>query len=499
MIIYSTVLQTTEELTRDVFLRMILEQTGNVKLEQLISEIPETGIKKVCSESSCKVLITATDKEREITAVRIEKKESQGYTLFREYVLNEKEHILSLQSFIRNFTSELKCSEQFVQRVPKFLHRLIDGGFLATDSCFPISQNPIVINHENAYCISKIQDVQETIRLPVICIMPSIFGKYPVSIAKTAYQLSGLAHVVVMKSRKVLMELKENGLEARDCRGSVSICYPDRKRFSAIAFTAKKESRNEQLIQTVLSYTVRHLPKEIPSFDQVYDTILGEQVFHSKEDCREAKLAQKIAELKHNQLLVHLDEETQRLNEAAMEKALQEAEQIVSSYEEDIDNLKDELYEKNLFLQGLEVENQRLRNHFDQGRIPVIYFGQEREFYLGEIQDLLLSTLEDALDDIPEKSRKRDVITDILASNNYKHISKDRNEQVKNLLKGYNGMSAKIRQGLEELGFLVEETSNNHCKISYHGDNRYLVVFGNTPSDVRSGKNNAAILARMAY
>lgn len=171
---------------------------------------------------------------------------------------------------------------------------------------------------------------------------------------------------------------------------------------------------------------------------------------------------------------------------------------IVSSYEEDIDTLRNELYEKNLFFQGLEVENQRLRSHLDKGKIPVIYFGQEKEFYLGEIQDLLLSTLEDALEDIPEKSRKRDVITDILNSNNYRHITKERNEQLKHLLKGYDGMSAKVRHGLEELGFLVEET-NKHCKISYHGDNRYLVVFGSTPSDVRSGKNNAATLIRMAY
>ena len=59
-------------------------------------------------------------------------------------------------------------------------------------------------------------------------------------------------------------------------------------------------------------------------------------------------------------------------------------------------------------------------------------------------------------------------------------------------------MSAKMRHGLEELGFLTEE-ANKHYKISYYGDNRYLAVFGSTPSDIRCGKNNAAILTRMAY
>ena len=51
---------------------------------------------------------------------------------------------------------------------------------------------------------------------------------------------------------------------------------------------------------------------------------------------------------------------------------------------------------------------------------------------------------------------------------------------------------------LEELGFMVEE-SKKHCKITYFGDHRYFTVLGSTPSDVRSGKNNAAMIVKMAY
>ena len=184
--------------------------------------------------------------------------------------------------------------------------------------------------------------------------------------------------------------------------------------------------------------------------------------------------------------------------EQAAGRAMEEAELIVRSYEEDMDQLKDELYGKNIAMHSLEAENERLRKHLEADKAPLLYFGQEREFYTGEIHDLLLSVLEDALRDIPDRSRKKDVVSDILASNQYRHISKERIEQVKNMLRNYDGMNSRLRSGLEELGFRVEE-SKKHCKVTYYGDSRYFTVLSSTPSDTRTGKNNAARIIKMAY
>ena len=498
MITYSTVLQTTAELTRETFLRYVLAPKGTVQLHRVLAELPATGIKKLLSRDSHKKLEIATDKASSITAIRSEKTTPSGYTSSHEYVFNEKLHTLFIQASIKNYVVSAMQSDRLNPMVPKALLRLIDAGLISEDHKLPVVPTPLLLNSEPLNPLSFILNGTESSALPIVCITPSVFGGYPVSPDRVAKHLTGMAHVLVLGSKKDLHNYEEKGLKINSCLGSVWIVNSVEQSISEMVFAAKKGNRLDQLHHAVLAYNTTHRITRIPSFDQLYDTILQEQVSQSKAACREAQKSQKLTELKHNQLLQHLDEETQRINDEAMEKALQEAEQIVTSYEEDIEELRNDLYEKNLFLQGLEVENQRLRSHLNQGRIPVIYFGQEKEFYLGEIQDLLLSTLEDALEDIPERSRKRDVIIDILNSNNYRQISKDRHEQVKHLLKGYDGMSPKVRHGLEELGFLVEET-NKHCKISYHGDNRYMVVFGSTPSDVRSGKNNAATLARMAY
>ena len=55
----------------------------------------------------------------------------------------------------------------------------------------------------------------------------------------------------------------------------------------------------------------------------------------------------------------------------------------------------------------------------------------------------------------------------------------------------YTQMIPKIQKGLEELGF--EITHNGHYKAVYHGDERYILTYGSSPSDVRAGKNNASL------
>ena len=59
-------------------------------------------------------------------------------------------------------------------------------------------------------------------------------------------------------------------------------------------------------------------------------------------------------------------------------------------------------------------------------------------------------------------------------------------------------MTSKIRGGLEDLGFHIEEKSGHH-KVAYLEYSRYLAILGGTPSDVKSEKNNAALIARIAY
>jgi len=59
-------------------------------------------------------------------------------------------------------------------------------------------------------------------------------------------------------------------------------------------------------------------------------------------------------------------------------------------------------------------------------------------------------------------------------------------------------MSSKLRQALKELGFEIAE-DGKHYKITYYGDGRYQTIYAKTPSDFRSGKNDAQVTINIAF
>lgn len=123
--------------------------------------------------------------------------------------------------------------------------------------------------------------------------------------------------------------------------------------------------------------------------------------------------------------------------------------------------------------------------------------GTEEEIYPGEIKDIVLSALSNALRTIPENSRSADVIKDIIENNDYEELGKSHADRVKAIMKGYTGMTRKIRTSFEELGF-VFTTHKTHVN-AYYGDKRYRVTFAATPSDIRTGKNLASDIIKICF
>ncbi len=59
-------------------------------------------------------------------------------------------------------------------------------------------------------------------------------------------------------------------------------------------------------------------------------------------------------------------------------------------------------------------------------------------------------------------------------------------------------MSGKVRQALEDLGFVLTE-DGKHIKAAYYGDGRYLITFPKTPSDNRTGKNLTSEIINICF
>ena len=101
----------------------------------------------------------------------------------------------------------------------------------------------------------------------------------------------------------------------------------------------------------------------------------------------------------------------------------------------------------------------------------------------------------EALPNLGERLRRRDVLQDLIAHNPRTHQLRDRAEELRAQLKDYDGMTPKLRGLLKSFGFVISD-DGLHYRAKYHGDDRYDATFSRTPSDYRSGRNLAAQIVR---
>ena len=78
--------------------------------------------------------------------------------------------------------------------------------------------------------------------------------------------------------------------------------------------------------------------------------------------------------------------------------AQDEMTQVYETFDEDLRSLQEKVAELTRANEALTAENQGLRAKYAENTAtPMLYFGDEKEFYTGEIRDMVLSAVEDAL------------------------------------------------------------------------------------------------------
>lgn len=130
--------------------------------------------------------------------------------------------------------------------------------------------------------------------------------------------------------------------------------------------------------------------------------------------------------------------------------------------------------------------------------VAVIYLGVEDEFFPGEIKEMILEAVDEKLKNTAPKSRRHDVLSDIIQKNGFEGTAEKRANSVKILLKDYRTMSGTLRQALMDLGFTITE-DGKHYRLTYYGDGRYKTTVSKTASDHREGKNIASTIIKNMF
>ncbi|MBO7514797.1 MAG: hypothetical protein J6T47_04175, partial [Lachnospiraceae bacterium] len=420
-----------------------------------------------------------TYENEDIVAVRHEKREKSGVIWDTDYVMNFREWKMAIR-LDRSFAPEaLKLDSGF--STPHFITLLIQRGFLEDDGDLTVERTPHIIDARRLDFLAGIIKGRKHYRLPVVFISRTYHDEDPVDIGILAGRLKGVAHVLAQDSNVTNPRLKQLTGGENEYYGAIGIYFPTEtaghRKYPYHGDVGYDMTLLERVIRVVIQYSNSQMIDTLYTWQGVNNALLRDHLQNQRE-----RYSQELAE---------------------KEKLIREknfAEDLVDAFDDDMKRLQRQVDELTRSNEALQYENHGLRAKLAAGEaVPLLTMGDEEELYPNEIKELVLAVLDDALkkmDPDPQAvMRRRDVVADILQNNAYQHLIENRAEEIKRLLKNYDGMPSRLRSELERFGFTITE-EGKHYKLTYFGDERYQTTFSKTPSDVRTGKNSAQEIQR---
>lgn len=474
MLLFSTILDVNNALTKESFIELVSLWNQSAKYkENIVQGVSWNGEKNI-KFGTDKLSIEIIDyAEKDILAVRHEKITADEVVWDTDFVVNFRERKIAIR-LDRTFSEDaLEMNAAF--STPHFISLLIEHGYLQDDHGIPVLRDPIMITDEDLGMLQNVLENKEYYELPVVYVAKDYADQDPLSISWLASRLKGAAHVFVEESKSACQKCTEVCNETPEEFGAVRIYYPslgvNRKRFLFRSSTGNIDVRLEKVIRHVIQYWNSQRMDSLYTWQGVNRAILSDNIENHISKLAEAENAKQNAE--------------------------EEINQVYEAFDEDIKSLQKKLEELSKANEALQMENYGLRAKMNASdAMPIIYQGDEEDFYPEEVKDMVLGVLADALNNTEKGTRLHDVLEDILENNPYQHLSDERKQRVKNLFKGYKTLTGAMKQELMSLGFEISD-DGKHYKVTYKDDPRYMVTIGKTPSDNRAGSNNAGMINKI--
>lgn len=307
-------------------------------------------------------------------------------------------------------------------------------------------------------------------------------------------QLLGLAQVVYSEEEINSWEMESTlGRKYSAWDGAVNIIYPPFRGGSCNSKLFSQGSLNElissgshalQLILSHITHTTNGFNKKkhfSPSSVRAkrqkdQRTLLKRRFDEHSEDSGYQELAE--------QAFAQLEEQENLIEQLKLKHEAEIDAELIARIE-----IQDELDKVNADYHVLDIRFKELQDNNAREGKPIIVHGTEKEFYSGEMSDLVIEIIKAQLANAKVNSRRYHLLQDILKHNEIDGTRESVIQVIKSIFGSYNGMTPKIRSELKNINMEAEETGP-HNHIKFVGDDRYQVPFAKTPSDARRVGNN---------
>ena len=499
MLLFSTVLDIKKNMTKDAFIKLVLEwNQGSPHENNIIKNIRWNGEHNIRYGDEKLWLDIQEYRNKNIIAVRYEKIEDDGAVWDTDYVMNFNEMRMAIRLDRSYLEEALTIDPKF--STPHFITLLIERGYVEEDDDLLILREPIYIDNNNLDKLVNVVNGKIVYRLPVVYISKTFYDKDPVNVQLLASKLKGVAHVLVQESNCSNNRIKALCDGKNEYYGAIGIYFPrqamEHRKYLYRTSVSTDNYLFKKVIRVVIQYSNSQRIETLYTWQGVNNALLRDRLSRQYEEREQAekdgrKTLYELLELKDN-----LGKEQENMQRTALAKAKEEADKILDDFDEEMKELQKQVERLTRTNEALLCENYGLRAKIDsRDNFPILYLGDEDELYPGEIKEMILDAVEEKIKNISDSTRRYDVLTDILESNMYQKIRDKREELIKNLFKDYKSMSSTMRQELQKVGFEITE-EGKHYRLTYYGDSRYKTTIAKTGSDWREGKNIAATILK---
>ena len=226
MLLFSTILRVNDTLTKDGFIKLVIEwNQGSPHKENIIPRLEWHGERNIRFGDERMWLDIQEYRNGNIIAVRYEKTEEDGVVWDTDYVMNFTEMKISILLYRSYLEEALTVNPKF--STPHFISLLVYGGYLMDDRDLPVTRNPIFIKDDNLPLLCGVINGTQRYRLPVVYISKNYGHTDPVDVKWLASRLKGVAHVLVQESRYTNSDIRLMCNDRNEYNGAVGIYFPN--------------------------------------------------------------------------------------------------------------------------------------------------------------------------------------------------------------------------------------------------------------------------------
>lgn len=479
MLLYSTILDLNDRLTKEEFVRLVIDWNQQSRHEEnRVPGLDWDGQNMNVRFGNDDLWLRFEDyRNGQTIAARYERKTPDGIIWDTDIVMNYAERRIAIR-LDRSYTEDAVIDDPPLH-VPYIVAWLIERGYLSDDHGFVVDKWAQAITADNADVLASIITDEARYALPIVYISRTADNEEPVRGRDVAGMLKGATHVLAEDDISAEAAIAAACENRNPSGGEVGIYLPNGRRYrlSCKEFEGKTELMLHRIGRIVLDYMNARMVPPLYTWSGVIAALLRDRWQSNRDEKRQA-------ESDLNEYIDMYDEEMTR------RKSNHEA-----------------LEMENADLQGricsLEQEVAAIRNKLSAGDgIPLLTRGNEMDLYPDEVREIILDILQNSRKDLEDtgrgfKYRREDVLEDILEHNEFHGSVTERRERLKKVLTGYRSMDSAARSELKALG-LEDNSVTKHHRLTYYGDDRYHPELPSTGSDGgRGGKNSAAQIIKL--